>query len=449
MYDVLIIGAGTAGIAAAKQLEKLDARYLLVEAGDGGTTCAKTGCMPSKGLIEIARKVNNAQSLTRENLVRQDQFEIDTASVLTRVRALRDHFVNRAIQGSEKFPRIKGHATFVDANTVEVSGEKISANSIIIANGSRPRIPDAFEEVKSSILTTDNFFEQEELPASMAVVGLGIIGVELAQALARLGVKVQVFEEFKTIAGIQDEKVFHHALSLQQQDYPIHFNTRIAKVTEQAGKFLVEWESGRSEVDQVLLCAGRESNIDRLNLEKLGLDTAGPADTLYDPCTLQINDFPIYVAGDVSSKKMVVHEAAEEARVAVYNAMHAKKKKLAKPALNIVFTDPPIARVGQSLNELDREKCVIGEFEFSLQGRATLKGENHGVVRVYVNSRNDHILGAEMIAPGAENFAHLLMMAIQNEIPLHKLLQLPIYHPVLEEGLRQALVNAKSKSAVT
>ncbi len=449
MYDVLIIGAGTAGIAAAKQLEKLDARYLLIEAGDGGTTCAKTGCMPSKGLIEIAKKVDGIQSLTKDNLVQQDQFEIDTASVLTKVRALRDHFVNRAIQGSEKFPRIKGHATFIDANTVGVNGEKLSANSIIIANGSRPRIPDAFEAVKSDILTTDNFFEQEKLPASMAVVGLGIIGVELAQALARLGVKVQVFEEYKTIAGIQDEKVFHHALSLQQQYYPIHFNTRIAKVTEQAGKYLVEWKGGRLEVDQVLLCAGRESNIDQLNLEKLGLDTTGPANMLYDPCTLQINDFPIYVAGDVSSKKMVVHEAAEEARVAVYNAMHAEKKKLTKPALNIVFTDPPIASVGQSLNELDQEKCVIGEFEFSLQGRATLKGENHGVVRVYVNPGNGHILGAEMIAPGAENFAHLLMMAIQNEIPLHKLLQLPIYHPVLEEGLRQALVNAKSKSAVT
>ena len=449
MYDVLIIGAGTAGIAAAKQLEKLDARYLLIEAGDGGTTCAKTGCMPSKGLIEIAKKVNNVQSLTKDNLVRQNQFEVDTASVLTKVRALRDHFVDRAIQGSEKFPRIKGHATFIDANTVEVNGEKISANNIIIANGSRPRIPDAFEEVKSSILTTDNFFEQEKLPASIAVVGLGIVGVELAQALARLGVKVQVFEEYKTIAGIQDEKVFHYALSLQQQYYPICFNTRIAKVTAQAGKFLLEWESGRLEVDQVLLCAGRESNIDQLNLEKLGLDTTGTANTLYDPCTLQVNDFPIYVAGDVSSKKMVVHEAAEEARVAVYNAMHTQKKKLAKPALNIVFTDPPIARVGQSFNELDQEKCVIGEFEFSLQGRATLKGENHGVVRVYVNSKNDHILGAEMIAPGAENFAHLLMMAIQNEIPLHKLLQLPVYHPVLEEGLRQALVNAKSKSAIT
>jgi len=245
MYDVLIIGAGTAGIAAAKQLEKLDAKYLLIEAGDGGTTCAKTGCMPSKGLIEIAKKVNNVQSLTKDNLVLQDQFEIDTASVLTKVRALRDHFVDRAIQGSEKFPRIKGHATFIDANTVEVNGGKISANNIIIANGSRPRIPDAFEEVKSSILTTDNFFEQEKLPASIAVVGLGIIGVELAQALARLGVKVQVFEEYKTIAGIQDEKVFHHALSLQQQYYPICFNTKIAKVTAQAGKVLLEWESGR------------------------------------------------------------------------------------------------------------------------------------------------------------------------------------------------------------
>jgi len=449
MYDVLIIGAGTAGIAAAKQLEKLNAKYLLIEEGDGGTTCAKTGCMPSKGLIEIAKKVNNVQSLTKDNFIQQNQFKIDTASVLKKVRTLRDHFVKRAIKGSEKFPRIKGSAKFVNTNTIEVNGEKISANNIIIANGSRPRIPDVFEEVKSKILTTDNFFEQEKLPDSIAVVGLGVVGVELAQALARLGVKVQVYEEYKTIAGIQDEKVFHHALSLQQQYYPIHFNTKITKVTEQAGKFLIEWKNGRLEVDQVLLCAGRESNIDQLNLGKLGLDTTDTANTLYDSCTLQINDFPIYVAGDVSSQKMVVHEAAEEARVAVYNAMHTKKKKLAKPALNIVFTDPPIARVGQSLNELDQEKCVIGEFDFALQGRATLKGENHGVVRVYVNSRNGHILGAEMIAPGAENFAHLLMMAIQNEIPLHKLLQLPIYHPVLEEGLRQALVNAKSKSAVT
>ncbi len=449
MYDVLIIGAGTAGIAAAKQLEKLNAKYLLIEEGDGGTTCAKTGCMPSKGLIEIAKKVNNIQSLTKDNLIQQNQFKVNTASVLKKVRALKDHFVERTIRGSEEFPRVKGHASFVDTNTLEVNGEKISANNIIIASGSRPRIPDVFEEVKSSILTTDNFFEQETLPDSIAVVGLGIVGVELAQALARLGVQVQVYEEYKTIAGIQDEKVFHHALSIQQQYYPIHFNTKIAKVTKQAGQFLIEWESGQSKTDQVLLCAGRESNIDQLNLEKLGLDTSVTANTLYDPCTLQINDFPIYVAGDASSKNMVVHEAAEEARVAVYNAMHAKKKRLAKPALNIVFTDPPIARVGQSLSELDQEKCVIGEFEFSLQGRATLKGENHGVVRVYVHSENHHILGAEMMAPGADNFAHLLMMAIQNEIPLHRLLQLPVYHPVLEEGLRQALVNAKSKSAVT
>ena len=448
MYDIVIIGAGTAGIAAANQLQKLNVNYLLVEEGDGGTTCAKTGCMPSKALIEIAKKVNSIQYLTKDNLIRLNQFNINTASILTKVRKFRDHFVERTIKGSEKFPRIKGHAKFIDTNTIDVSGEKISANNFIIACGSRPRIPGIFEEVKSNILTTDNFFEQEKLPDSIAVIGLGIIGVELAQALARLGVNVQVCEEHKTIAGIQDEKVFHHALSLQQQYYPINFNTKIKKVTKQAEQFSIDWGSDQIKVDQVLLCAGRKSNIDQLNLDKLGIDTSKAVNTLYDPYTLQISNFPIYVAGDASSRKMIVHEASEEARIAVYNAMHKKKKKLTKPFLNIVFTDPPIARVGQSLNQLDQDEYIIGEFEFYLQGRATLKGENYGIVRVYVHSKNYHILGAEMIAPGADNFSHLLIMAIQNKISIHELLQLPIYHPVLEEGLRQALINAKSKLTV-
>ena len=124
MYDVLIIGAGTAGIAAAKQLEKLNAEYLLIEEGDGGTTCAKTGCMPSKGLIEIAKKVNNLQSLTKDNLIQQNQFKIDTASVLKKVRTLRDHFVKRAIKGSEKFPRIKGTAKFIKLILLKLMGKK-------------------------------------------------------------------------------------------------------------------------------------------------------------------------------------------------------------------------------------------------------------------------------------------------------------------------------------
>ena len=131
----------------------------------------------------------------------------------------------------------------------------------------------------------------------------------------------------------------------------------------------------------------KSSNIDRLDLNKLGIDTSKAADTLYDPCTLQISDFPIYVAGDASARNMVVHEASEKARIAVYNALHEQKKKLAKPFLNIVFTDPPIARVGQSFNQLDQDEHVVGEFEFHLQGRAMLKGENFGIVRVYVHSK--------------------------------------------------------------
>ena len=449
MYDVVIIGAGTAGIAAAKQLQKLDVRYLLVEEGDGGSTCAKTGCMPSKALIEIANKVHGVQYLTKDNLIRLDQFNIDTASILTKVRKLRDHFVARTIKGSETFPRIKGRARFIDTHTIDVDGKKISANSFIIACGSRPRIPEIFEEVKSSVLTTENFFELEKLPDSIAVIGLGVIGVELAQALARLGVNVQACEAYKTIAGIQDEKVFQHALSLQQQYYPINFNAKIKNVAKQSGQFSIDWGGGQLKADQVLVCVGRTSNVDQLDLDKLGIDTSKSVDTLYDPCTLQISDFPIYVAGDASSRNMAVHEASEEARIAVYNAMHEQKKKLTKPFLNIVFTDPPIARVGQSFNQLDQDEHVVGEFEFHLQGRAMLKGVNFGIVRVYVHSRNHQILGAEMMAPGADHFSHLLTMAIQNKISIHELLQLPVYHPVLEEGLRQALINAKSKSTVT
>lgn len=445
IYDLVIIGAGSAGISAAKQLQKTDYKYLLVEHGEGGTTCAQTGCMPSKALIEISKRLHQCKSLINDKIINSVDIKVDTSNVLKKVRHLRDHFVEKAKSNSAKHPLLRGHAEFVDANTIDVDGRKIYAKSFILACGSRPRILKEFEKVQSKILTTDNIFELEVLPSSIAIIGIGVIGIELMQAFLRLGVKIQIFEEYNSIAGIQDEKVLRYAVKILQQKFPINFNTKINNIVENESTFTIEWSEASATVDQVLLCVGRESNLDQLKLERLGIDISKGIGNIYNPNTLQVGDFPLYVAGDASSQNMVVHEASEEARIAIYNATHIRKKTLNKPLLHIVFTDPPIARIGSTLKDLSDNNYIVGEFDFSTQGRALIMGQNDGIVRIYVHPGNNCILGAEMIAPGADNFAHILMLAIQHKLTIQDLLQLPVYHPVLEEGLRLALVDANKK----
>ncbi|HEX6961276.1 MAG TPA: FAD-dependent oxidoreductase, partial [Lacipirellula sp.] len=315
----------------------------------------------------------------------------------------------------------------------------IQAGQIVLATGSSPIVPKPWRLLGDRILTSDTLFEQEDLPLRMAVIGLGPLGVEIAQALARLGIDVHAFGAGKLIAGISDEKVAEAARDNLAKEFAIHLDAR-AEVAEAGSGVEVRWAGGSVIVEKVIAAVGRRPNVEGLGLETLGvpLDENGIPEV--DPMTMRIGDTPVLLAGDANGDKPLLHEAADEGHIAGLNATSKDPIHLPRRTpLSIVFSDPEIASVGQRAKDLDSETTLVGEASFAAQGRARILQENRGLLRLYATRRDGRLLGAEMAIPAAEHIGHLLALAIGQELTVHDLLRMPFYHPTLEEGLRPAL----------
>ena len=466
--DTLIIGAGTAGLAALREVRKRTDRYLIVNEGPWGTTCARVGCMPSKALIEAATAFHRRHAFEAFGLRGAQGLTADIAAVLQRVRALRDQFVAGALQATDTLgaARMAGRATVLGPNAVDIDGTPYATRSIIIATGSRPRVPDEWLAFGDRILTTDTLFEQPTLGPRVAVIGMGVIGVEIAQALARLGIEVAAFTTGNTLAGLKDPTLNAELAALLKQEMLLHTGAP-AELREVPGGIEVSSGPNRVVVDQVIAAMGRMPNIEHLGLETLGVPLDKRGMPAVNPQTQQIGDLPVFLAGDANAQVPLLHEAADEGHIAGINAMACALTPAAAPAaapaaiptpptptrfqrrtpLAIVFCDPQVAMVGKRLADLDSAHTVTGTVRFTNQGRARAAQRNRGALHVYANRATGRLQGAEMCAPAAEHLAHLLALAVQQKLTVHDLLGMPFYHPVLEEGLRTALRDAARQLA--
>jgi len=442
--DVIIIGAGTAGLAALREVRKRTSNFLLINDGPWGTICARVGCMPSKVLIEAANAFHRRHTFAEFGITGAGGLQADLPAVLRRVRRLRDDFVGGTLKVTENMGNqaVSGRAHLLGPDTVEINGRTFRARRIIIATGSRPVVPAEWPAGPGQLFTTDNLFEQETLPARMAVIGLGAIGVEIAQALSRLGIEVKGFGREETVAGISDPAVNTAAVELLRKEFPLHLG-RNAAVAAAAGGIKVSAGANEVVVDAVLASLGRRPNIDGLGLDRLGVKLDKRGMPPFDPRTLQIGGLPVFFAGDANGYAPILHEAADEGHIAGLNAMQDDPVCFQRRTpMAIVFSDPGIAWIGQRYAELDQAATVTGEVRFEKQGRARAGQHNRGVLRVYVQRVSGRLLGAEMCAPSGEHFAHLLALAISQSLTVRDLLRMPVYHPVLEEGLRTALRDA-------
>ncbi|MFP4098893.1 MAG: dihydrolipoyl dehydrogenase, partial [Alphaproteobacteria bacterium] len=431
-YDVAVIGAGTAGLKAAQLLKDNNANYVIVEKGEGGTLCADTGCMPSKALIEAAHAFHVRKRLDTLSVDDLRCVIADIPSVLEHVRTLRDGFVKGVREGMKAHPVIYSQARFVDEHTLHVGDKTIRAEKILICSGSTPRIPSVFDAVKDHVLTTDTLFEQEDLPPSLAVVGVGSIGAEMGQALARLGVEIFVLEPGEAVAGISDGEVNAAAQDILKNEMRLYMNTHVTKAERFNGCFRLLTNRNTIEVSGVLVSAGRVPNVHGLGLETLSIDLGDDGVPEFDRQSMQIGDMPIYIAGDVNNERSLQHEAAAEGERAARHALGLCKDKPERDIpLAITFTDPPKAFVGRS-------GALRGAASYENQGRATLMQEDYGVAKLYA-AKDGVLTGAEMIAPAADHMAHFLLLAVHNKMNAKDLLDMPFYHPTLEEGLRKAL----------
>jgi dihydrolipoamide dehydrogenase len=446
-YDVAIIGAGSAGLTALREVRKQTDNFVLINDGFYGTTCARVGCMPSKALIEAANAFHRRKVLDAFGVSGAEGLTVDIPAVLRRVRRLRDGFVTGMLKLTDelKDSSIAGRARFLDAQVLAVGERRVHAKKIIIATGSRPVIPKEWALFGTGILTSDDLFEQETLPSHMAVIGMGAIGSEIAQALSRLGITITGFGHNKHIAGLSDTAVNSQAVALMRAEFTLHLGHTAEPVIE-GKRIRVRAGDESVVVDRMIVALGRRPNIDQLGLDNLGIQLDEHGVPPFDTRTMQIADLPVYIAGDASRHLPFLHEALDEGYIAAYNAMRNEPACFERRVpLEIVFTDPSIAIVGQSSIELDEYETLIGEVDFSSQARARMGEVNHGLLRVYVDKKSGGLLGAELCAPQGEHLAHLLALAIQHKLTVHDLLRMPFYHPVLEEGLRTALRDAAGK----
>ncbi len=457
--DVAILGSGSAGLYALGQVRSAGKSFVLINGGQTGTTCARVGCMPSKALIQAAEDYHRLAILERYGVEGQERLTLDTAETLEHVQDLRDTFVERVRSNStDKMPEerfISGYARFIEPHILEVDGQRIRADKIIIATGSTPIVPAEWKELGDSIITTDDIFELEELPQSLAVIGLGAIGLELGQSLARLGVDLTGFDILDTIAGISDPEVAQVAIKVIGRELPLHLGAA-AEISREGEQLRVSAGEQTAVVDRVLASLGRRPNLQKLVLENSGLELDERGIPLFNPNTMQCGDSHIFIAGDVNGERQLLHEAGDEGRIAGHNACQQSAEPFQrKTPLGIVFCDPNIASVGARWSELDPATTAVGKVDFAPVGRALIMGRNRGVIRLYADKISGHLLGAEMFCARAENLAHLLAWSIQQKMRVGEMLQMPFYHPVLEEAMQAALydcyadVEQKNAGAIT
>ena len=444
--DVAIVGAGTAGLAALREVRKRTEDFVLINAGSYGTTCARVGCMPSKVLIAAANAFHMRTRLDAQGIRGAEGLSADIPAVLDHVRALRDHFVSGVLKATEDLGRrnIAAHARLCAPNRLIAGQRVIEARQIVLAPGSSPIIPGPWRAFGDRIITSDTLFEQTDLPPRIGVVGLGAIGVEIAQALARLGIEVHGFDGAGRLAGIRDDKVAQVAHDLLAQEFAIHLGAQV-ELAEADGGIEMRWQGGRVVVDKVIASVGRRPNLQGLGLEVLGvaLDESGMPQV--DRHTMRIGDTPVLLAGDAKGQSPLLHEGADEGHIAGLNATvpgdggDGSIRLCRRTPLGVVFSEPQIASVGQRADRIDPDTTLIGEASFAAQGRARVMQENHGLLRLYAARDDGRLLGAEMAIPAAEHIGHLLALAIGRDLTVHDLLRMPFYHPTLEEGLRSAL----------
>lgn len=458
--DVLVLGAGTAGLSAYRNAKQHTDKVLMVEGGKYGTTCARVGCMPSKLLIAAAEAAHSVEHAPAFGVNTQKP-EIDGKAVMARVRSERDRFVGFVLEAVEELPsedRIIGHAQFLDDHNVQIDDHTvINAKRIVIATGSRPSYPGFFNNVGDRLIINDDVFDWDDLPESVAVFGPGVIGLELGQALHRLGVNVKLFGVGGSIGPLTDPVLKDYANKVFADEFYVDTQADVKELANVDNKAQLTYVNKQGETvteqfDYLLAATGRVPNVDNLGIENTSLELNERGVPVADEHTMQCGESHIFIAGDASNMIPLLHEATDQGTIAGTNAGRFPDVRvgLRRAPLAAVFSDPQIGMVGESYRSITSRfgECgcyEIGEVSFENQGRSRVMLKNKGHMRVYAEQGTGLFLGAEMIGPAAEHMAHLLAWAVQNKMTVPDMLDMPFYHPVIEEGLRTALRNVNAK----
>ncbi len=452
LYDLVVIGAGTAGlvVAAGAAGLGLGLKVALIERHLMGGDCLNFGCVPSKTIIRSSRIVGEIWR-GQELGIRADGVEIDFGAVMERMRRIRaeiSHLDSAARFKSLGVDVFLGDGQFASNDTVIVENQVLKFKKAVIATGARAATPQIPGLAEVGYLTNETVFSLVERPRRLAVIGGGPVGCELAQTFQRLGCKVVLLHRGSQILNKEDLEA---AVILQQvlvkEGVNLILDCQVQQVTATlAGKTITYISNGLSNtitVDEILLGAGRTPNIESLHLDKVGVD--------YDDKGVRINDYlqttnsRIYAAGDVCMKWQFTHAADAAARIVIKNTLFSPfglgKSKLSSLVMPwVTYTDPEIAHVGLSADDAQTQGIQFDTIKILMSNvdRSITDGETEGFVKIIHRRGSDEILGATIVASHAGDLISEVTTAMVNKIGLSKLSSVIHPYPTQADAIKKA-----------
>jgi dihydrolipoamide dehydrogenase len=455
--DLVVIGGGPGGYAAAIRAAQLGAKVTIIEKERLGGTCLNKGCIPTKALFKSAQFLNSLSHASKLG-VNIEGYNLDFSKVQERKNTI----VTKLTNGVEQLVRanrieiIEGFGRIIDENTVEVSDKqnnqhRLNAKNILIATGSKPVKPSIYGINLPGVVTSEELLDMERVPKSIVIIGGGVVGIEFAGILNAFGASVTVVEFMQSILPSLDKEIIKKlTISLRKKGIRIESGTMVKEIRKKGEslKIIAEGSRGEIEIDceTVLISAGREINVEGLNLENIGVK--------FDRKGIRVNKHyrtaipSIYAIGDVIGGIMLAHVASEEGKVVAANIMGEKMSVNYDCVPNCIFTFPEVASVGNSEEEL-KEKGIlysVSKFMFSDNGKALTMNSDEGFVKVIASLDEKEILGVHIMGPNASDLIHEPVVAIKNMLTVEEIANAIHAHPSLSEAFLEAVEGIEGKA---
>jgi pyruvate/2-oxoglutarate dehydrogenase complex dihydrolipoamide dehydrogenase (E3) component len=448
VYNLVVIGAGTAGLVTAAGAAGLGAKVALVERHLMGGDCLNYGCVPSKAMIRSARLFAELRRAGTLGIKVPDGMEVDFPEVMARMRRLRAGISRH--DSARRFRDLGvdvflGQARFTGRHTVEVDGQTLRFKKAVIATGGRAVRPEIPGLAEAGYLTNESVFSLTSRPARLLVMGGGPIGCEFAQAMGRLGCQVTLLHKYDRLMNREDPDVSKIVQKIfLREGITLIYNAKPTRVVRTGTGKAVHYEDdeqvGVIEVDEILLGAGRAPNVEGLNLTAAGVSyEGGKGRGVFVNDRLQTSNPNIYAAGDICLPYQFTHLADASARIVIQNALFFGGRKLSRLTIPwCTYTDPEVAHVGLSEQEAQKRQIAYQVFKKPLKevDRAVIDGEEEGFVKILVKAGTDKILGATIVASHAGEMISEVTCAMAGKVGLGALAAVIHPYPTQAEAIR-------------
>lgn len=463
-YDVTVIGSGPGGYVAAIRCAQLGFSTAIIERYNTlGGTCLNVGCIPSKALLDSSEHYHNAKEKFTEHGINLTNLKVDLPQMIKR----KDEVVDQTCKGVEflmkknKITVYTGHGSFVNANTISIakddgSTESIETDKVIIATGSKPITPPAFNYDKDRVITSTEALNIQDVPKSMVIIGGGVIGLELGSVYARLGTEIHVVEYMDRILPTMDKDCAKE-LTRAMKKLGVKFHVKHMVTTVKANKksVTVEVQKRDSEdtfklnTDYCLVAIGRRAYTDQLGLDKVGIPTDDKGRIEVNE-HLQTNVPGIYAIGDVIKGAMLAHKAEEEG-VFVAETIAGQKPHIDYNLIpGVVYTWPEVAAVGKTEEQLKEAGVAYksGKFPFKALGRARASMDTEGMVKVLADANTDEILGVHMVGPRTADMIAEAVALMEFRASAEDAARMSHAHPTYTEAFKEAALAATEDRAL-